>query len=94
MPEVIVHGDAISCGDTAVGHSLFTINGAAIVVDGDLSAGHAGFPPTPISAKNKLFTVNGKAVALAGDLYAPHSDGEDTHSVRRAIGSVPFDVVV
>jgi uncharacterized Zn-binding protein involved in type VI secretion len=59
----------------------------AIVLDNQLSTGHACFPPTSISASSSKTQVNSKNVALHGDLYAPHSCGTTVHesSVRNGI---------
>ena len=42
-----------------------------IVLDGDMSQGHNGYPPVPIHASSNV-TINGKKIALNGDSYSQH----------------------
>jgi uncharacterized Zn-binding protein involved in type VI secretion len=43
-----------------------------IVLHGDLSTGHSGFTPIPVTASSNV-TINGKKIALVGDTYGMHS---------------------
>jgi uncharacterized Zn-binding protein involved in type VI secretion len=55
---------------------------------GDLSVGHAGFPPTQIiSGCASTFFVNGLPIALDGAIFADHNDSHTTHSSRYGIAS-------
>lgn len=85
--------DQITCGDTAAAPDRgFTVDGRPVVLVGDLSAGHDGFPPTPVVDGAAGFTLNGVPVALDGSLYVDHSDGDSVHTQRSGIGSSSFTV--
>ncbi len=86
MPAVQTRGGLISCGDEhAAADRKVRINGEPIVVVGDLSVGHAGFPPTPAIEGSSRILVNGTPVVCFGHLYADHSDGEHVHTNRRGV---------
>jgi uncharacterized Zn-binding protein involved in type VI secretion len=79
-------GGAISCGDRhAPPGRRVLVNGEPVVVLGDLSAGHGGFPPTPAIEGNSRVLVNGVPVVCFGHRYADHSDGDTVHTDRRSI---------
>jgi len=61
------------------------LNGSPVVVLGDLSVGHAGFPPTPAIEGAQRVLVNGVPVVCFGHRYADHSDGEHVHTERRGV---------
>jgi uncharacterized Zn-binding protein involved in type VI secretion len=44
---------------------------AKIVLNGDMSSGHAGFPPTASIASSSV-TINGKTIVVEGDSYNQH----------------------
>jgi len=48
---------------------------------GDISAGHACFPPTPIiSNVTQTVYINGIPAALLGSQLAPHACGREVHA--------------
>jgi len=55
-----------------------------IVLNGDLSTGHSGYPPTPASASSSV-TINGTTIVLDGDAYEQHC--KDGCHVPLAIGT-------
>jgi len=86
MPAVQRRGGAISCGDTqAAGAAHWYIDGSPVVLLGDLSNGHGGFPPTPVIEGSPTVFCQGRAVVRKNDRYLPHSDGTTTHVDRRAV---------
>jgi hypothetical protein len=87
LADVQREGDPISCGDTHGSANGFRLNGKRVALLGELSAGHAGFPPTPVLAGFSAFRVNGIPIVFAGAVYAPHTRGDTTHAVRLALGS-------
>jgi uncharacterized Zn-binding protein involved in type VI secretion len=74
---------SISCGDThgSTSHKVY-INGIPVILLGDLSSGHNGFPPTAAAEASSTVFVNGVGVVRKQDKYVPHSDGDSTHSNR------------
>lgn len=76
----------ISCGDHHAnnGRKVF-VNGKSVILLGDLSEGHNGFPPTAsIEASSNVFAY-GVPMVRSGDRYAPHSNHGTTHTDRRGI---------
>lgn len=51
----------------------------AVVLNGYMSTGHGGFPPTAITATSTKTKVNGEKVALHGDKHAEHACGRTKH---------------
>lgn len=90
---ILLDGDAITCGDTARAPDRgFTINGIPVVLLGDLSQGHDGFPPTPVVEGSSILTLNGVPVALDGALYVDHVNDDDVHTNRRGISNARFTI--
>lgn len=87
MAEVQREGDPISCGDKHGSAAGFRLNGKRVALLGELSAGHDGFPPTPVLTGESRFRVNGVPIVLEGAAYAPHTRGDTTHAIRLAQGS-------
>lgn len=58
---------------------------ANIVLDGDMSTGHSGFPAVPVHASSNV-TINGKKIVLDGDAYSSHSKDGSTHT-DHAVGN-------
>lgn len=87
MPSIQIQGGPISCGDTHgdPGHKVF-INGKSVILQGDESAGHGCFPPSPAIEGSPNVFVNGIPVVRAGDRYAPHTCDETTHVDRVGVG--------
>lgn len=56
-----------------------------IVLDGDMSTGHAGFPPVPAHATSTV-SLNGKNIVLHGDPYDSHTN-TITHVNPTAVGT-------
>lgn len=78
-------GGLISCGDVhGPGSPNIRVNGIPIATLGQLSLGHAGFPPTPIILVIDNVKANGIPIASFGSIYAEHSSGEETHKIRIA----------
>lgn len=55
-----------------------------IVLDGDMSTGHSGYPATPAIASSGV-SINGINVVVDGDSYAQHC--KDSCHTPKAIGS-------
>jgi len=85
MRSIQTNNGPISCGDTQRADRRVRINGRPIVIVGDLSEGHEGFPPTPAIEGHKSVLVNGVPIVCFGDRYANHSNGSATHTDRRAV---------
>lgn len=88
MPAAQTRGGGISCGDRhAAGSARLRVDGQPVVLVGDLSEGHAGFPPTPAVEGGRRVFVDGRAVVRAGDLYLDHTNGRSAHVARRGTQS-------
>ena len=69
MPGVSRDNDTAG-GDLIPSQSKVTVNGQAVIVDGDGVAGHGDFPhiPQTISATiNTTVSIGGKNIVVAGD---------------------------
>lgn len=84
MPALQTVDGAISCGDrhAAPDRGVY-VEGKPVILLGDLSAGHAGFPPTAaVEASSNVF-VNGIPLVRFGDAYVPHRRDDVVHVERR-----------
>jgi len=93
MAAAQTRGGAISCGDThAAGSSFLLVDGAPVVLVGDLSTGHAGFPPTPAIEGSPTVLVDGRAVVRYGDRYIDHRRKDTVHRQRSGVQSTSYEL--
>ena len=86
MPSLQSAGGPISCGDRhgSPGYAV-RVEGKSVILLGDLSAGHAGFPPTAaVEASPNVFAY-GRPLVRAGDAYLPHRRDDEVHADRRGV---------